>query len=49
MLNPCRMTIPTSCQPDIILAKQKLGWQPKVTLENGLKNTIQYFKNKIPK
>jgi len=43
------MTIPTSCQPDITLAKQKLGWNPQVPLEKGLKETIQYFKNKIPK
>ncbi len=29
--------------PDITLAKNKLGWQPKVTLEEGLKRTIAYF------
>jgi len=31
--------------PDITLAKEKLGWQPKVFLEEGLKRTIEYFKN----
>ena len=30
--------------PDISLAKEKLGWQPKVPLEEGLKKTIDYFK-----
>jgi len=29
--------------PDITLAKSKLGWQPKVPLEEGLKRTIAYF------
>jgi nucleoside-diphosphate-sugar epimerase len=31
--------------PDINKAHRLLGWQPKVTLENGLKETIKYFKN----
>ena len=34
---------PTQRKPDITLAKQKLGWQPKVKLEDGLKKTIAYF------
>jgi UDP-glucuronate decarboxylase len=29
--------------PDITLAKQKLDWQPSVSLEEGLKKTIDYF------
>lgn len=29
--------------PDIGLAKQTLGWEPKVRLEEGLKETIRYF------
>ncbi|MDX2028953.1 MAG: UDP-glucuronic acid decarboxylase family protein [Alphaproteobacteria bacterium] len=31
--------------PDISLAKKALGWEPKIALENGLKPTIEYFKN----
>jgi UDP-glucuronate decarboxylase len=29
--------------PDITLAKQELGWEPKVSLEDGLGRTIAYF------
>jgi UDP-glucuronate decarboxylase len=35
---------PKQRQPDIDLAKAKLGWQPKVNLEDGLKETIAYFR-----
>lgn len=35
---------PKQRQPDIFLAKSKLGWEPKVPLEDGLKETIAYFK-----
>jgi UDP-glucuronate decarboxylase len=34
---------PKQRQPDIELAKQMLDWQPKVSLEDGLKETIAYF------
>jgi UDP-glucuronate decarboxylase len=34
---------PIQRQPDITLIKNKLGWQPKVSLDGGLKNTIAYF------
>ncbi len=34
---------PTQRQPDITLAKEKLGWEPLVQLEEGLKKTIPYF------
>ena len=35
---------PKQRQPNISLAKNKLGWEPKVKLEDGLKETIKYFK-----
>ena len=35
---------PKQRQPDIALAKEKLGWGPKVKLEDGLVKTIEYFK-----
>ncbi len=36
---------PTQRKPDITLAQQKLGWQPKIALEQGLVTTIQYFRD----
>jgi UDP-glucuronate decarboxylase len=30
-------------RPDITLAKKRLGWEPKITLEEGLRPTINYF------
>ena len=34
-------------QPDITKARTKLGWEPKVSRQEGLKKTIQYFKELI--
>lgn len=34
---------PMQRQPDISLAKETLGWEPKIQLEEGLKKTIAYF------
>jgi UDP-glucuronate decarboxylase len=36
---------PTQRRPDIELAQHKLGWQPAIELEEGLRRTIKYFKN----
>ena len=36
---------PLRRKPDISLAKQRLGWQPKITLQEGLRPTIDYFEN----
>ena len=35
---------PKQRQPNIDLAKAKLGWEPKISLEDGLKETIAYFR-----
>jgi len=35
---------PTQRKPDITLANGKLGWQPHIALEEGLINTIEYFR-----
>ena len=35
---------PKQRQPDIEIAKSKLNWEPAVPLEEGLKETITYFK-----
>jgi dTDP-glucose 4,6-dehydratase len=34
-------------QPDITRARTLLGWQPKVSLEEGLTSTIEYFRTRI--
>jgi len=38
---------PKQRKPDITLAQRDLNWSPKVNLEDGLKETIKYFKNII--
>ena len=38
---------PQQRQPDISLAKEKLGWQPSIQLDEGLGRTIDYFKSVI--
>jgi len=35
---------PKQRQPNISLAKEKLGWMPEVCLEEGIERTIDYFK-----
>lgn len=35
---------PRQRQPDISLAKEKLDWEPKVALRDGLEETIAYFR-----
>jgi UDP-glucuronate decarboxylase len=41
------MDDPRQRKPDIALAKYLLNWEPKVQLDDGLKRTIDYFKNKV--
>lgn len=36
---------PKQRQPDITLAKEKLGWEPKIPLREGLARTIAYFQS----
>ena len=38
---------PRQRQPDITLAREHLGWQPKVALDDGLKETIAYFRRTL--
>lgn len=38
---------PTMRRPDISKAQQILGWQPMVTLEQGLAETIAYFRDRV--
>jgi len=34
-------------QPDIEKAREKLGWEPRVSREEGLKKTIEYFRRRL--
>jgi len=36
---------PTQRKPDITLATTKLGWEPKVMLDEGLKKTVSWFRS----
>jgi UDP-glucuronate decarboxylase len=40
---------PTQRMPDISLAGSRLGWKPNVTVDEGLKKTIEYFKEELAK
>jgi len=39
---------PKKRRPDITKAKKILGWEPKVNLEDGLRETVEYFKALAP-
>ena len=43
MVREERSDDPVRRRPDISLAREKLGWEPTVTLEEGLRKTIEYF------
>ena len=34
---------PVQRQPDIALAKEVIGWEPRIALDEGLKKTVDYF------
>jgi hypothetical protein len=38
---------PSRRRPDISVAKRELGWQPEVTVDDGLDRTILYFKQEL--
>jgi len=38
---------PRKRRPDISKARQVLGWEPKVTLEDGLRETVEYFRQQV--
>jgi len=44
IFKPLPVDDPQVRQPDITQAKAKLRWEPKVPLEEGLKRTIEYFR-----
>lgn len=38
---------PTRRRPDISLAKEKLGWTPSVSADDGIRKTVEYFRMKL--
>jgi UDP-glucuronate decarboxylase len=46
-LRPLPADDPVRRCPDISLARAKLGWEPRVGLEDGLKRTIEYFRERL--
>lgn len=49
IFKPLPMDDPQQRRPDISLAKEKLGWSPKIELEEGLTKTIDYFDKLLKK
>ncbi len=47
VLRPLPQDDPRQRKPNIELAHKNLGWQPKVALEDGLKETITYFRGAL--
>ena len=43
LFEPSPLDDPQRRQPDISLAKELLGWSPRVSLDEGLRKTIDYF------
>jgi dTDP-glucose 4,6-dehydratase len=44
---PLPVDDPRVRQPDIARARERLGWEPRVSLEEGLRNTLAYFRQKL--
>ena len=36
---------PLQRQPDITLAREKLGWEPRIALREGLQRTVDWFRD----
>lgn len=47
VFKPLPVDDPKQRRPDITKAREILGWEPKVSLEQGLKETIKYFKDML--
>jgi dTDP-glucose 4,6-dehydratase len=46
VFRPLPQDDPKVRQPDISKAKRLLGWEPRVTLDEGLRRTLEYFRER---
>jgi UDP-glucuronate decarboxylase len=44
VFNPLPQDDPKQRQPNITLARNNLGWEPSIKLEQGLEKTVAYFR-----
>ena len=47
IFRPLPQDDPIQRRPDITLAREKLGWEPRIPLSEGLEKTIAYFRTVI--
>jgi len=47
VFHPLPQDDPVRRKPDVTLAKEKLGWEPKVPVREGLIRTIGYFRQML--
>ncbi len=47
VFKPLPVDDPKQRQPDISLAKEKLKWEPKISLDEGLEKTVAWFKTAV--
>lgn len=45
VFEPLPQDDPTQRQPDITLAREQLGWEPRIGLREGLERTAEYFRS----
>ena len=44
---PARQDDPTRRRPDISRARQELGWEPRVSLDEGMQRTVSWFRETL--
>jgi dTDP-glucose 4,6-dehydratase len=47
VFKPLPVDDPKQRKPDLTKARSKLGWEPKVLLDDGLRKTMEYFRKKV--
>jgi nucleoside-diphosphate-sugar epimerase len=47
VFEPLPVDDPTQRQPDLTLARSKLGWSPTIPLREGLTHAIDYFRERL--